>query len=75
MNTVNREFADQIARTHGDGDLDAPFKPPITRVIEYANAWGNLAYGVTHEGQDQDVYLRATDFIINPRIFWERISK
>lgn len=71
MSTVDKAFADKVAAANGRLYPDDPFEPPITRVVKYTNAWGGEAYGMTFEGQDQDKYLRPTEYVISPSIYWE----
>lgn len=68
MSTVDKEFADKIVAAKG---RLYPEDTPITRIVEYTNAWGELAYGITFEGRDQDKYMRPSEFIIAPRVYWE----
>ena len=42
-----------------------------TRIVEYTNAWGGIAYGVTFRHEDINKYMRPTEFVRNPRIYWE----
>ena len=72
MATVDKAFADKIAAANGVLYPDVPFEPPVTRVVEYTNAWGGKGYGITFEREDPDKYLRPTEYIINPRIYWEK---
>lgn len=64
MATVNKEIADKIAA--GEYPEDG-----ATRIVEYDNAFGGVGYGVTFEHDPIDKYTRPTEFIRNPRIYWE----
>lgn len=35
------------------------------------NAWGGTGYGMTSQGQDPDKYTRPSEYISEPRIYWE----
>ena len=72
MSTVDKAFADKLASANGQLYPAEPFEPPVILIVEYTNAWGNLAYGITFEGQDQDKYMRPTDYVRSPRIYFER---
>lgn len=71
MSTVNKEFADKVVAANGVLYPDDPFEPQITRLVEYTNAWGAKAYGMTFQGQDPDKYMRPSEFVIEPRVYWE----
>jgi hypothetical protein len=75
MSTVEKEFADKIVAANGQM-YSQPFEPTCTRIVEYTNAWGALAYGMTFEGQDwrddPDKYMRPSEYVISPRVYWER---
>lgn len=71
MSTVNKEFADKIVAAKGVLYPEDTFEPPITRVVEYTNAWGSKAYGITFAGQDPEKYMRPSEFVIEPRIYWD----
>lgn len=72
MSTVDKAFADKMVACNGTMFPDDPFETPVDRIVEYTNAWGNLAYGMTFNGQDPDKYMRPSEYIIEPRIYWER---
>lgn len=64
MSTVDKSIADAIvAGKYAD---DQP-----TRIVDYDNAWGGIAYGVTFGRQAKDTYMQPTNFIRNPRIYWD----
>jgi hypothetical protein len=73
--TTDKAFADRIVAGGGwlpeHPDHDAPDNPQITRIVEYTNQGGALAYGHTFAHDDPDKYLRESAFIRSPRIFWE----
>lgn len=71
MSTVDKSFADQMVKCHGVMFPDEQFEPPVTRIVEYTNAWGGKAYGMTFRGQDNDKYMRPSEYVISPRIYWE----
>ena len=71
MSTVDKAFADKVVAAKGVLYPGDAFEPPITRLVKYTNAWGADAYGMTFQGQDPDKYMRASEFIIDPRIYWE----
>lgn len=64
MGTVNKEIADQIVASQYPEDR-------ARRIVEYTNAWGDLAYGVTFEDEDPAKYLRPSQYIQNPKIYWD----
>lgn len=71
--TCDKSFADKLIEGRGRIDQeDAPDNPFAERIVEYTNAWGGLAYGVTFTRDDQEKYLRESEFIRAPRIYWER---
>ena len=72
MSTVDKAFADKVVAANGQLYPDDPFEPPITRIVEYVNAWGAKAYGMTFDKQDQQKYMRPSEFVIDPHIYWER---
>jgi hypothetical protein len=72
VSTVDKAFADKVVAAKGHLYPDDPFEPPITRIVEYTNAWGGQAFGMTFRGQDPDKYMRPTEFVNNPRIYWEQ---
>lgn len=72
MSTVDKAFADKLVAANGQLYPDDPFEPPVTRIVEYTNAWGKLAYGITFEQQDPEKYMRPSQYINKPRIYWEK---
>lgn len=76
MATVDKSFADRLIAGHGwidEFDHDAPDNPPAVRITEYTDVGGKKAYGVVFDGHgDLDKYQYASEFIQNPRIYWER---
>ena len=74
MSTVDKEFADKLVAANGQLYPDDPFEPPVTRIVEYTNAWGALAYGIMFERQDQDKYMRPTEYVHAPRVYFERAA-
>lgn len=72
MSTVDKAFADKMVACSGVMYPDDPFEPPVNRIVEYTNAWGKKAYGMTFDGQDINKYMYQSEYIQNPRIYWER---
>lgn len=72
MSTVDKGFADKMVKCGGVMYPDDPFEPPVNRIVEYTNAWGKKAYGMTFEGQDADKYMRPSEYVIEPRVYWDR---
>lgn len=65
MATVNKEIADRIVA--GEFPEDG-----ATRIVEYDNAFGGVGYGVTFPRDDINKYTTPTEYIRNPRIYWEK---
>jgi hypothetical protein len=79
MATIDsKEFVDNIVSNNGyyNGDSDNRYgdNPRAVKIVEYTNAWGNKAYGVMFENDRLDKYS-ASEFVINPSIYWEFNSK
>src|SRR4051812_21087510 len=72
--TCDKKFADELVAGKGYhpncGD-PAPDNPRATRVVEYTNIGGKLAYGVTFEHEPQEKYMNESEYIRNPKIYWE----
>ena len=51
MSTVDKDFADRMVKCGGVMYPDDPMEPPVNRIVEYTNAWGKKAYGMTFEGK------------------------
>lgn len=71
MATIDsKEFIDKIIAANGrlyEND------PPITRIVEYTNAWGRTAYGVVFQGEaHQDRYEIETEYVQNPKVIFLR---
>ena len=73
MSTIDKEFADKIAACNGVLYPDDPFEPPVVRIVEYTNARGKKAYGITFEGQDEDKYMRSTAYVQGPSVYWQKL--
>lgn len=71
MSTVDKSFADMVVAAKGVLYPDDPFEPPITRIVKYTNAWGGEGYGVTFADQDQDKYMRPSEYVRDPSVYWE----
>lgn len=65
MGTVSKNIADAIVS--GRYNDDDP-----KRIVEYTNAWGGVAYGVTFGRDDPDKYMLESEYIRSPRIYWDR---
>ena len=66
MSTINKAYADIIKSQDGYYADD----PRVLRITEYENAFnGALAYGV--EYRKPFGRYAASEFVINPRIYWE----
>jgi len=75
MTTVDKSFADKMVACGGVMYPDDPFEPPVNRIVEYTNAWGQKAYGMTFNGhQDPDKYMRPSEYVQEPRVYWERTN-
>lgn len=64
MATVGKDIADRIVAGEFAED-DA------RKIVEYDNAFGGVSYGVIFGNQDPD-YYRETEFVRNPRVYWEK---
>jgi len=74
MATIDsREAIDKIIAANG---AQYPDEPPITKIIEYTNAWGGKAYGVVFEDEPADPYRYEveTPYVRRPRVIWRRTS-
>ncbi len=72
MSTVDKDFADKVVECGGVMFPDDPMEPPVNRIVEYTNAWGKKAYGITFEGEDLNKYMRPSEYVIKPRVYWDR---
>ena len=72
MTTVDKEFADNIARNkgfyNGEDDNSLGDNPRVVKIVKYKNAWGGDSYGLVYEGI-RDKYV-ATEFVNNPITYW-----
>ena len=66
MPTVSKPIADTIKDGNGHYADDSR----VIRIVEYDNQWGGVGYGMIYEGQNPDMY-RETEFVRNPRIYFE----
>ena len=64
MSTLDKSIIDKVI--NGEYDDDNP-----VRIVEYTNAFGALSYGLTFKGEDHDKYMKQSEYIINPKIYWE----
>lgn len=73
MTTVDKDFADNIAKHGGyyDGDSnnDLGDNPRVVKIVVYDNAWGGKGYGLVFEGI-KDKYT-PTGFVKNPITYWQ----
>ncbi len=73
MATVDREFAENLARNqgyyNGDDDNTMGDNPRVVEITEYDNAYGGIGYGLTSEGKP-NMYTE-TEWVRNPRQFWK----
>lgn len=72
MATVGKVFADCIVAANGALYPDDLNEPVIQRIVEYTNMAGHKAYGITFTGEDQEIYMHASEYIIDPKIYFER---
>lgn len=70
MSTVDKEFADKLAAANGQLYPDDPHEPPVVQIVEYVNAWGVYGYGVTFEGENPQKYMRESEYVRRPRVYW-----
>jgi len=63
VGTVSKKIADAIIA--GEYEDDDP-----KRIVKYTNKWGGEAYGVTFGRDDPYKYLRESDFVIAPTVYW-----
>ena len=75
MATFNdRATIDRLISNNGHYELnwrDDPFAdPPIMRITEYTNQWGNVAWGVVWPHDDIEKYATSS-FVQQPRIIFE----
>jgi len=76
MSTMSREIVDRLIAGNGwlpeEPDHDAPDNPRAVRIVEYENAWGAKAYGVTFtHDRDPYRYERESEYVRNPKLIWE----
>lgn len=70
--TTDKNFADKIIAGNGRINQDeAPDNPRALRIVEYTNAWGVQAYGITFNERDKNKYMLPTHYVRNPKIYWE----
>jgi hypothetical protein len=72
MSTINnKKIIDELIANNGRYSDD----PQAVMIVEYTNAWGKMAWGVTWENEPferQRRYLDASEYVINPKIIWQR---
>ena len=65
----NKEFIDKMIAKNGKLYND---EPGATKIVEYINDWGNIAWGVVWEtDKDQDKY-RESEYVHSPRVIWTK---
>lgn len=64
MATVDKAQADRVVA--GEFKSDGCWK-----IVCYDNAWGGESYGLIFKGDDPDKY-RASNFVRNPTVYWEK---
>lgn len=71
MSTVTiRSIVDTIIANDGI----YPGDPPVAKIVEYNNSYnGELAWGLVYDHQDPETYA-ASDFVLNPRVIFERAT-
>ena len=73
MATVDKKLAMEAIAKNGVLHPDDPFEPAIVKIVQYTNAWGSEAYGVTFANErDQHRYDYETEYIHNPRVIFKR---
>lgn len=65
MPTVSKDLADKLVASDGYYSDD----PRVIRIVEYDNAWGGKSYGLEYIGQLGR--YSPSDFVRNPRVYWE----
>lgn len=72
--TCDKKFADELISGNGyhpNCGEPAPDNPRATRIMEYTNIGGKIAYGVTFDHDNQEKYAAESSYIRNPHIYWE----
>jgi hypothetical protein len=75
---ANKAMIDQMMANDGwlpgTGDRNAPDNPPASRIVEYVNSVGKLAWGVVFEGEPGDPlrYETPSEYVRRPRLIWVR---
>ena len=67
MPTVSKSIADRVVSGNGWYPGDST---PVTKIVEYDNAFGGVSYGLIYENQNPDTY-EETEYVRNPRTYWE----
>jgi hypothetical protein len=63
----NKDIIDEIIKGNGYYEDDTR----VSMIVEYTNAYGKQAYGVTWiNQQNQQKYLIESEFIRNPKVIW-----
>jgi hypothetical protein len=72
----SKPFIDNIIQNNGyyngDDNNDMGDNPRCIKIVEYTNAWGNLAWGTIFEGErNPNRYDVASEYIQSPKTIWE----
>jgi len=72
MSTVDERTANKVMSNDGYYDLSDinEYEPRCVKIVKYTNAWGGIAYGLIHNGENKDRY-HESDYVINPKTIWE----
>lgn len=76
MSTVDKDFADNIAKHggwyNGDQDNSLGDNPQVVTIVEYDNAWGGKGYGLVFEPQKPGSLGKYTPspYVRNPKVYW-----
>lgn len=77
MATIDsKPFIDNIIQHNGyyngDDNNEMGDNPRCIKIVEYTNAWGNLAWGTIFEGErNPNRYDVASEYIQSPKTIWE----
>jgi hypothetical protein len=73
MSTIdNKELIDTIIAQNGYFEDD----PRVYQIVEYRNAYGNIAWGVTWINETMDRrerYLKETYYVRRPKLIWKSV--
>ena len=71
MPTIDKKFADKIVAANGVLYPDDPFELKIVKIVEYTDFGGKRVYGFIMEKQDLKKYDTPTQYIRDPKLYWE----